>query len=402
MVGALRSLRTLNLNMQLRLVHTLSLLLLGLILAAVVAFGGMLAWNLRSGFNDYMAARDAERLEQFTALIAERLQGSGELEALRNGQLDLRDLLDEFAQRQGLAARPPLAGPPGSGPPSLPIGLYRPPPEGLPPGPPPVPPGPEPFGARVGVYTADGRWVLGVPVDSNSGTAIERPVTVDGHKVAWVRMRPTALVADAVEAAFLRRQYVGIAVIAAVLLALGLLGARWVAGRWVRPLLGIQDATARIARGELTMRLPRTRADEIGELIANINSMTEGLERLEGARRRWMAEISHELRTPLTVLRGELDALSEGVRPLSHEATVSLREEVLRLSTVVDDLHILAMADLNALPCYFAECDAVQLAQRVLRRFEERARATGVSLELRTRPRRRCRCIGTRSAWSRC
>lgn len=154
------------------------------------------------------------------------------------------------------------------------------------------------------------------------------------------------------------------------------------AGRWVRPLLGIQEATARIARGELTIRLPTTRTDEIGDLIRNINSMAEGLEHLETARRRWIAEISHELRTPLTVLRGEIDALAEGIRPLTLEAVGSLREEALRLGAMVDDLHLLAMADLNALPCYFMECDALQLTQRMQQRFDRRASAAGIYLEL--------------------
>jgi two-component system sensor histidine kinase BaeS len=54
-------------------------------------------------------------------------------------------------------------------------------------------------------------------------------------------------------------------------------------------------------------------------LIRGINSMAQGLERLESARRRWIAEISQELRTLLTVLRGELDVLTEGIRPLNLE-----------------------------------------------------------------------------------
>jgi len=51
---------------------------------------------------------------------------------------------------------------------------------------------------------------------------------------------------------------------------------------------------------------------------------------------------------------------------------------------MVDDLHLLAMADLNALPCYFMECDAVQIAQRAQRRFARRASALGISLEITT------------------
>jgi len=371
--------------MHLRLVHTLSLLLLGVILAAVLAFGGMLAWNLRNGFNDYMVARDTERLEQFAALIAVHLQRSGGLDAFTDGGMDLRQLLAEFGQSQGMPVGPPLPTPPRSSPPGVPNGFDGPPAAmGLPLGPLPAPPGPDVFGSRIGVYAPDGRLLAGVPLDADPKAALERPVTIEGHIVAWVRMRPIALVPDAVESAFLRRQYLGIAVLAGALLGLGLLGARWLAGRWVRPLLDIQRATARIARGELATRLPTMRTDEIGDLIRDINSMAEGLENLESARRRWIAEISHELRTPLTVLRGEIDALAEGVRPLNHEAAVSLREEVLRLGAMVDDLHLLAMADLNALPCYFGECDAVQLTRRVHQRFERRASDLGISLEIAT------------------
>jgi two-component system sensor histidine kinase BaeS len=195
-------------------------------------------------------------------------------------------------------------------------------------------------------------------------------------------MRPVDRVPDAVESAFLRRQYLGIAALAGALLALGLAAARWLAGRWVRPLLGIQQATAKIARGELATRLDTTRSDEIGDLIRDVNTMAEGLDRLEGARRRWIAEISHELRTPLTVLRGEIDALADGIRPLNQEAAMSLREEVLRLGALVDDLHLLAMADLDALPCYFEDCDVMQIVRRVHQRFERRAIALGVTLEV--------------------
>ena len=56
--------------MRLRLVHTLSLLLLSAVLLAVLAMGAVTAWNLKSGFADYLEARDVERLEREVALQA--------------------------------------------------------------------------------------------------------------------------------------------------------------------------------------------------------------------------------------------------------------------------------------------------------------------------------------------
>jgi two-component system sensor histidine kinase BaeS len=170
------------------------------------------------------------------------------------------------------------------------------------------------------------------------------------------------------------------------LLFAALLIARWVAGHWVRPLIEIQAATAQIAQGAFDTRLSTRRADEIGDAMRNVNRMAEGLQQLETSRRRWIADMSHELRTPLTVLRGEIDALVDGVIALSPQAVLSLREEVLQLNALVDDLHLLAMADLRALPCYFEDMDAVALVSGVVQRFSLLADQRGLTLRFGAMP----------------
>jgi two-component system sensor histidine kinase BaeS len=124
----------------------------------------------------------------------------------------------------------------------------------------------------------------------------------------------------------------------------------------------------------------------MGDTMRNINQMAAGLKKLEGARRQWIADMSHELRTPLTVLRGEIDALIDGVIPQTPQAMLSLREEVLKLNALVDDLHLLAMADLEALPCYFEEVDAAQLLEGIVQRFALRATQAGLALTFKVDP----------------
>jgi two-component system sensor histidine kinase BaeS len=150
----------------------------------------------------------------------------------------------------------------------------------------------------------------------------------------------------------------------------------------VRPLLEVQAATEKIARGEFDSRLNATRGDEIGDAMRNINQMAASLKKLEGARRQWIADMSHELRTPLTVIRGEIDALIDGVIAQTPQAMLSLREEVLKLNALVDDLHLLAMADLRVLPCYFEEIDAIRLMESIVQRFALRATQLGLTLTL--------------------
>jgi two-component system sensor histidine kinase BaeS len=366
--------------MRLRLVHTLSLLLLSAVLLAVLAMGAVTAWNLQNGFADYLAARDAERLEQFAALVAKAAAEAGGIAALQQRRLDMRSLLEEFALRQGLVprrGRSLKAGPvPTDGPP-----LGERPPGG------PPPDSEEGFGARVAVVGVDGQRLLGRPMPPQDGPFTDRPIRLDGEVVALARLRPGGRVPDAVESSFLRSQYLGIFAVATLLLLLAVASAWWLARRWTRPLRAVQDASARIARGEFDVRVNaddagRERGDEIGDVVRNINRMAEDLQRLEGSRRRWLADISHELRTPLTALRGEIEALVDGVRPLRPEAMLSLRDDALRLGALVDDLHLLAMSDLQALPCQFADIDAMALIEQSVQQLLPRARAMGLQLSV--------------------
>jgi two-component system sensor histidine kinase BaeS len=116
--------------------------------------------------------------------------------------------------------------------------------------------------------------------------------------------------------------------------------------------------------------------------MRNINQMAHALKKLEASRRQWIADISHELRTPLTVLRGEIDALIDNIIVMSPQALLSLREEVQQLSALVDDLHLLAMADLRALPCYFEDVEAAALIAGVVQRFARRAAEMKITLTL--------------------
>lgn len=352
--------------MRLRLVHTLSLLLLAAVLLVVIAMGGLSAWTLRNGFSDYLIARDVERLEQFAAYVAPLVEQAGGLEAMRVGGVDMRELLDGFAQQQGIRRLPP---PPRDR--TLDAEPGRPPPRAM-----------EAFGERISIMHPGGEVLWGRSLVGR-GALVDRPIRVGGEVVAFARMVALSPVPNDVDAKFLNTQYGSIASVAAALLLLAVFSAWWIASRWTQPLRAVQEATRRIAQGEFSFRLHEDRSDEIGDVMRNVNAMAQGLGQLEGARRKWIADMSHELRTPLTVLRGETEALVDGIRPTTAGAMLSLRDEVLSLVALVDDLHSLAMSDLNALPCSFETVDAMALARKVVGRFELRATQAGLTLQLK-------------------
>lgn len=362
--------------MRIPLAYTLTGWLLGAVALSLTGLGVMTAWNLREGFSTYLQARDVESLDRFVAIVENRLQGDEGL--LSKGRPDMAAMLRELAVSEGLPADlEPDAGrpvpPPARGP--------RPPPrEDGPPGG--APPPDERLGSRLALFRPDGERWAGPTLAGGDEPLIEREVRLRGSLIALVRMRPVKRAPEAHEVRFLRSQYVGILSVASILMMLALSGGWWLSRSLSRPLVAVRDATARIAAGEFDVRLVPESDNEVGDVVRHVNDMANSLARIDGARRRWIADLSHELRTPLTALRGSLEAVLDNVRPLRREALGSMLEDTLRLGALVDDLHLLAMADLKALPCRFAPIDAVALVKRVYNRYESRSALMQLSLRL--------------------
>ena len=121
--------------------------------------------------------------------------------------------------------------------------------------------------------------------------------------------------------------------------------------------------------------------DELGRLAEDFNRLAVTLERNEQLRRAFMADISHELRTPLAVLRGELEAIEDGVRPMSPESVKSLQGEVATLGKLVDDLYELSLADVGALTYRKTALDLAEPLTQALEGFRERLVERRIALE---------------------
>lgn len=382
--------------MRLRLVHQISLLLLATVVVAVLAMAGVVAWNLRAGFVDYLRAQDARQLDRLMRVAERDLALGGGLDQPGRTLHRWLDEADEVRQLRLPDGRPPDPRRPGDeersdglpprGPLDHPRAPSRPPrarEDGRRPLAPPAPP-PErsQFGGRLVLLDADGRTALAGRAETLQLPGQLRALKRDGQTLAHLRLAERAGPSEDVDRAFLQRQYTGLAVVAGAVILLALVAARMLAARWLRPLQQVRTAARRLAGGEFKVRIPARREDELGELIHDINAMAASLQRLEASRRRWVAELAHELRTPLAVLRGELEALADGVRPLQLGALTSLQDEVQRLTRLTDDFHLLALSDLRELPCSPHPLALTPLLQEALGRVRARAEAAGLALEL--------------------
>ncbi|MDO3378503.1 ATP-binding protein [Geoalkalibacter halelectricus] len=205
----------------------------------------------------------------------------------------------------------------------------------------------QPFERRVLLLDGDRRPLLAAP---EPAAAVDlRPLRQAGHPIGYLGLVPRQTTFDTYQVQFVRQQELALALIAGATLLISALIALPLAQRLVRPLKTLAAATHRLSAGAYETRVPVAGDDELGQLARDFNTLALTLEKNEEARRQWVADISHELRTPLAVLRGEIEALQDGVRPDGPEALRSLHAEVLHLNRLVDDLYQLALSDLGAL-----------------------------------------------------
>jgi signal transduction histidine kinase len=202
------------------------------------------------------------------------------------------------------------------------------------------------------------------------------PIASGGDVHGAVRL--TLDTAD-VEAA-VRRFWLGLLGVAAVVLtAMAAIG--WAIARSVtRPLRQLHVAAARFATGDLAGMEPAPDAPpEIAELGATMNTMARRLDQLLAEHRAFVADASHQLRTPLTALRLRLENLqSDPAAPGSADDIAAAIDETGRLSALVGDLLQLARAERAATP---APVDLVELTRDRVDTWSAVAEAAGVGLE---------------------
>jgi len=174
------------------------------------------------------------------------------------------------------------------------------------------------------------------------------------------------------------------AALIALVVALGVGG--WLAWRMTRPVSELTRATRRYAEGDRDARARVRGHDELAELARAFNELAERLQSEEELDRRRVADIAHELRTPLQVLKGELEALADGMLDPDPETLERLVEEVDHLALLVDDLRLLSLAESGGLALEPVPYDLAELLERSAGAFATRAQAQRVALELDLRP----------------
>jgi two-component system, OmpR family, sensor histidine kinase BaeS len=220
-------------------------------------------------------------------------------------------------------------------------------------------------GADAEILDANGSLVASSPdFAADAGLPQFRAnVTARGDRIgtAFVRFSGSGVGgADHALRVALLRAVIAAAGLAALLASLSGLA---VARRVTRPVARIISVTRARGAGDRSARVGVVRApSELREMASAVDQMADQLDRHEQVRRDLVADVAHELRTPVAVLQAGHEALLDGVAQPTPDQLGSLRDEVLRLARMVDDLQTLAAADAAALQLVMRKSDLAEIA----------------------------------------
>lgn len=163
------------------------------------------------------------------------------------------------------------------------------------------------------------------------------------------------------------------ALIFPLLVGAAAVAAQRMARRILTPVQAIASQARRISSSSLHERVPLNgTGDELDDLARVFNQTLTRLDASFQQLRQFTSDVSHELRTPLAAIRGigEVGLARDGTREEYRELVGSMLEEVGRLTTLIDELLMIARADAGSIQLKYADIAALSLVRETVAMLE--------------------------------
>lgn len=309
-------------------------------LVVILAMGAAARFSFTDGFIGYLNAQSIDRMESMIPRFAAEYEVHGNWEFLRdNRSLWFALMRPTLAEREGEHFGLPLTD-------LLGIAL------------------------RIALLDQDGQLVMGAR--KPEAATIKRDIQLNGKRLGQLVMVPIQTVTAPADVLFQRQQTHAMWIIGLAATCLAGLLSLALTRTVLAPIKRVAQATRQLAAGDYNIRVPTRSQDEVGQLSKDFNKLADALSRNEHVRRQFMADVSHELRTPISILRGEIEALQDGLRPMATESLASLHSEVSHLGKLVEDVYQLALSDVGALAYRMEPLDFREVLNSALSAYKVR------------------------------
>lgn len=150
-----------------------------------------------------------------------------------------------------------------------------------------------------------------------------------------------------------------------------------------RPIRRVSDISVELSKGSYESRCNiKSDIKEINTLIESTNMLGEKLNHQDLLRKRLVSDISHEIRTPLNVLENNLEAMIDGILPVTGDRLNSLNEEVIRFGKLLNNLNSLKQLETEDIPLNIETIFLGDLAAGICNDFKAIAKEKNVHIDL--------------------
>lgn len=147
------------------------------------------------------------------------------------------------------------------------------------------------------------------------------------------------------------------------------------------PIKAVSKTSVNLSKGNYDARLSiKSNIEEIRNLIESINSLGDKLNSQDLLRRKLISDISHEIRTPLNVLQNNLEAMIDGIIPVTSDKLNNLNDEVIRFGKLLNNLNALKQVESGEAELNYRLVNIDELLSNVISDFSIAASEKNIKL----------------------
>jgi two-component system sensor histidine kinase BaeS len=166
------------------------------------------------------------------------------------------------------------------------------------------------------------------------------------------------------------------------MLALSLLISISLARQLVCQILKLLSSTKSLSAGNYNVDTKSSSKDVPGQLSNNFNQLAKILRANKSSQKQWVSDISHELRTPIAVLKGQIEAMIDGIRPSDKGSLRQLNNNINQLGKLVNDLYQLSLSDQGSLNYRKENVQFAPVVTQTINNFDTEFQHRGISIKL--------------------
>ncbi|GAA0076247.1 HAMP domain-containing sensor histidine kinase [Clostridium sp. CTA-5] len=147
------------------------------------------------------------------------------------------------------------------------------------------------------------------------------------------------------------------------------------------PIKSVAKTSVSLSKGNYNSRSNiKSSIEEIRNLTESINSLGDKLNSQDLLRKRLIADISHEIRTPLNVLQNNLEAMIDGIIPITTDKLINLNDEIVRFGKLLNNLNELKQIESDEISLNLGLVNIDQLLLTVIDDFSIAATEKNIEL----------------------